>query len=951
MATKGIGFKGIERVNSKTTSNEGACEEIINLRYEGNSWRSVSNKKLLDSKNTIILPSGVVEYKVVIQPCSQDKYYIAYLHRNIGVTTRRISLFDVVTGEKADVEDLLLLEAGESLLNISYLHNVLIVNTSTRKVYYLWKYDKYLRFEQGEFNIGTIKSTGRSEGLIKAGTPAEYFRDNNTDWVESFRSKMLAAHTAMVLDGQRYNLFEGLSFIRFAVKLYDGSYIYQSNITFADTNGDSILENGSAYNNGLYTIKSRWHSAGAFQYRYATALKTTGTIDINISFNNLSRLKELMDIGLVTSVDVFMTRPITQIDYDCDDKDISDCVDIGLLEYEDKTGAEFYRIRRFPANIKGVLNQLESGLFYKVKSFSKQDISAISIGNLSYNIKYDDVKSLTSNVTLPIDNGQDELIFGDSYIYNQRLHIFNLKYKMFLGYNFPIVTESHTNTFNTSGGICNLLGIPNYANCTLIAQILSQSDENFVVEKTISNPSDYFFFNNSNGTIVFNMPALFTYPTLDDVTLKIIIFDGTTRRVIFERDNRKSLINNISYHVNEVQKDTVLRYYFKNAKYASGLGVVNTNVKKESILTKAASNIMPIGSYQNIPTTISFGKEYLNKSNTMRLSNTNNPIVYPAINTYTFGDDKNVINAVCAMVEQLSETKFGMFPLYVFTNDGISAMEVGVDNIAYSKIVPLNIKRMINKNVVVNIGGMVFFLSDDGINLLMGREFKVISDLVKGKPDSQFIIDNIKVELGTDYGFIINDFSVADMLKDLENAKAIYDNKRNEVLMLCPNYTYVYNKKYQMFYKLSERFVNVHDILGEKYLEKKDNNIITLYSTDEDTEEVRSLVITKPISLESRQLKKIERLILGIINNATAVRNDSSSVTIWIYGSIDGENYKLFKYKKDIAVNEVKQDVYLTRLMSSFKYMIMAIATKQNACYMSGVDIEFTEVHRMGGIR
>jgi hypothetical protein len=36
MATQTINFKSIERVNTRLSCNAGACEELINLRYEGN---------------------------------------------------------------------------------------------------------------------------------------------------------------------------------------------------------------------------------------------------------------------------------------------------------------------------------------------------------------------------------------------------------------------------------------------------------------------------------------------------------------------------------------------------------------------------------------------------------------------------------------------------------------------------------------------------------------------------------------------------------------------------------------------------------------------------------------------------------------------------------------------------------------------------------------------------
>jgi hypothetical protein len=79
MDTKTVNFnRGIERVNTRINCNEGACEEITNLRREGNTLNSIGQRKKLDTNNVIHININITDYEIFIHPASKHKYYIVW---------------------------------------------------------------------------------------------------------------------------------------------------------------------------------------------------------------------------------------------------------------------------------------------------------------------------------------------------------------------------------------------------------------------------------------------------------------------------------------------------------------------------------------------------------------------------------------------------------------------------------------------------------------------------------------------------------------------------------------------------------------------------------------------------------------------------------------------------------------------------------------------------------
>ncbi len=118
------------------------------------------------------------------------------------------------------------------------------------------------------------------------------------------------------------------------------------------------------------------------------------------------------------------------------------------------------------------------------------------------------------------------------------------------------------------------------------------------------------------------------------------------------------------------------------------------------------------------------------RKNVMRVSQVDNPLFFPAKNTYSFDAD---IVALCSNTVAVSQGQFGQHPLYVFTNEGIQLMSVDTSG-AGSYLAQIPCSREICNNasgVSVTTRGVIFPTSK-GLMLINGGEVAEISSALSG---------------------------------------------------------------------------------------------------------------------------------------------------------------------------------------------------------------------------
>jgi hypothetical protein len=334
-------------------------------------------------------------------------------------------------------------------------------------------------------------------------------------------------------------------------------------------------------------------------------------------------------------------------------------------------------------------------------------------------------------------------------------------------------------------------------------------------------------------------------------------------------------------------------------------------------------------------------------TNRLQLSELSNPFVLPATNSYRFGDINNEVNGVEVTHEQLSETRFGAYPLYVFTKQGIFALESGSGSIVYSSLDYLKKHKVTDHETITNSKGYAIFRTDEGFFALSGREFQNISTPVQGSNVIDIQSDTKFQALLTQFNSLThNHLSLNNFLANTDYI-ACHDHVEDELwlsLTSSLDASYVFNFNSKSWFKTAETFqyfVNLSpDVVGVR--EKAVSSVwkYDFYDMhDEDDFTDLKLFVSRPISFGSDYYKRIEHFV-------SRFRVEQSGETVlptkfYLYGSIDGFEYKIIQ-GGEISDNML-QDQEIRRCFVSFKYLIIVLGFNHENCEVVGFESEVKE--------
>lgn len=323
------------------------------------------------------------------------------------------------------------------------------------------------------------------------------------------------------------------------------------------------------------------------------------------------------------------------------------------------------------------------------------------------------------------------------------------------------------------------------------------------------------------------------------------------------------------------------------------------------------------------------------KSNVMYVSNLNNPFFFPSDQVYQFNTD---IVGVQSNVVALSQGQFGQFPLYVFTKEGIYAMNVGSGEVAYSSQTPVTRDVCNNPESICGLDTMVAFSTDRGLMVINGTVTELISEKIYGFLPSCSVSSPI-------IGKILNVASLGEEISSvvfpdyIEEAKIGYNYEAKEIVVANMNfpYSYVYSLKTGEWHKISQKidsFVNSYPYT----LAVNGNHILDLNNTHRSVSTIA--LISRPIKMGTLTHKRILQTALrGIvkrrlsdlyINGEPVMFRDEtvfSDVGMYILASNDAEHFELVA-KKEMMV-DIRDMVTKMNKSKPYKYFM--------ACLVGGV--------------
>ncbi|MEG0499961.1 MAG: hypothetical protein RR550_02420 [Rikenellaceae bacterium] len=253
------------------------------------------------------------------------------------------------------------------------------------------------------------------------------------------------------------------------------------------------------------------------------------------------------------------------------------------------------------------------------------------------------------------------------------------------------------------------------------------------------------------------------------------------------------------------------------------------------------------------------------------------PHVFRPEHIYYIGEsDTTKIESVNTPTDQLTESRFGQYPLYLFTTTGIYAMEQGTENTFYQSIVKVNNDRISPQSNSMSAAGALYYFSQAGLMRLSGPISKVVSDAINN---------------------LMREFIQGSILSFIP--------AYGEFLVTNSNYSYAY------IYSIAGGVWTTRDFSGtlisyEHYLR---GNSLCNFQIEDNTLPLTGYIETRELSLGNREMKHLERLKVEILT--------SKNFTLTLFGSLDG--------KKWCEVSKSENCGFLNRISSSWKWFKVRI--------------------------
>ena len=779
--------------------------------------------------------------------------------------------------------------------------NTLLAFSPTGINYYLWKSDAYKslgdHIPDVEMSFGLVghprlfslsdesKSTFwiSFDNISESTLYNEFSEDNKkkiTEQVMAKVNKFVAQET--VNKGRFCFPF----FVRYAIKLYDGSLVCHS---------APILMNPSTKSCPVVYWK-RVKGENNYDKAECDIMLVAATLDYRIIWN--ADYYTLVDdwTDIIKSVEVFISKPIYTYDQNglvtsFSDTDNFDTKFIGRLYadnpdtatgtptedkllgvYQSKNFLSFYsewlysRIysmyysayRSFPDTTIHLPEFSENKVSETVKNtsafykFRSLDIADIKSTTARQDIIVEDeyLQSLVNREVMTDDYlSRDKLYADHSFVYNQRLNLSGLKRNPFRGFLAQSML-SYVNCLydwkREYSVILNITEVTQSFDNYRVRVYIKENGEDHIVECTTINNDPYplALFNSQEQTM--------DNPNRGSATTQKTKRSWGTYFFYPNPNAYKMIIYN---HQEPIYAIDLKQHEFLNGAFA----VLEYDLLREKNFT-------------SLPAVYNSG--LINIPNKIYTSEVNNPFYFPLLGINTVGT--GTILGICAAAKALSEGQFGQFPLYALTTEGVWALEVSATG-TYSAKQPITRDVCINTDSITQIDSAVLFATNRGIMLISGSVAQCITDIINAPvlfsvadlPKHEGLISAFNKKADENEKLTAEDITLMPFLDFLASCRMVYDYTHQRIIVYNPNvrYAYVYSLKTQGWgMMLSDIKDNVNSYPEALAMSTKESNGVTIPVlvdfTIPSSDSITALVITRPFKLDDPNMfKTIDTII------------------------------------------------------------------------------------------
>jgi len=189
------------------------------------------------------------------------------------------------------------------------------------------------------------------------------------------------------------------------------------------------------------------------------------------------------------------------------------------------------------------------------------------------------------------------------------------------------------------------------------------------------------------------------------------------------------------------------------------------------------------------------------------VSSLNNPYYFPPEYSYLMPGE--IINLAIS-ADQISQSQIGQYPLYVFTTEGIYALQSGSGNVLYSNVIPISMEVAVKESNVFQTRNGIIFVTDAGLKLISGQSVVNLSEPLNGLPDTSIRKSKQYMRAVTHARTfdISAEVSQVDFRKYIRKAVIGYDITHDELIVSNSEYkySYVYSFENKMWHKITQVF-------------------------------------------------------------------------------------------------------------------------------------------------
>lgn len=682
------------------------------------------------------------------------------------ITIESNTICAYIQGTKKSIVDL---PTGEKFAAIASIGNTIVVSTENAVMYILWKNNSYVyigdnipipviqiealedktTFETSkggkvflDINKSALLATFDESTWKEA---AKGLNDNPevNSYLETLRQELWASIQKTKNKISKWGYFSCPRFVRYAVKLYDGSYVYHSvPILIGPGEKEWVTVQGSAQMAGMSLLTS------SLDYMIRLPYKATAKL---IKWD----VEGWEDI--ISGVDIFISTDITTPNINAEFETIGDNNKICFKGYNKEETAR-----------NEVLSKTN---FYLVSSHASRSLGELKRGvDLHENDFVEESESLVVRERLTYDYmSNHKLIPGRMSTFNNRLLSDSTKIK--LPDTYPLLNGLFCNGSMAYSG--NSYGVDH--------QEQRQYQFRFFIRK---NGVEYSVLGRSHeGGFIFNtpkvdngLPSNMNTSFYADPMAWIAYPDPDCYKVEMKIGDSKAYVQTMEQH--------------------PGLYCSYAFIGMDKFYSQVFSDDMD-REYETVEDRI------YQVSNKVILSQVDNPFVFPAEGHTTI---MSKILGTAAITTALSEGQFGKFSLYVFTDDGINAFETADDGTFKPSTIDLPRHVCTNPKSIKSIDSAVAFVTNQGVMLIQGSQVRNISPYMNGRHytvenGARTIIEG--QECFRDLLPIITD--TTHFLKFVKQASVAYDYAGQRLIFINEEekYQYVYKIDTDTWHKVA----------------------------------------------------------------------------------------------------------------------------------------------------